>query len=316
MVYVWLLLGFFLLVKGADLFVDGASGIAKLLRIPSIIIGLTVVAMGTSLPEASVSVTAALAGKNELSLSNVIGSNIFNLIVVVGASALLRPIAVQASVLKKDFPISIIITGLLLIMSIPTAFHGEKAMVITQPEGVILLLIFAGYLASVVHDALKHRKNSLPEENPQTLSLGVTLIYIVLGAAAIILGGNLVVNSASEIAAAFGLSQTLIGLTIVAIGTSLPELVTSVVAAKKGESDLALGNVVGSNIFNLLLVLGMSCALHPVMVISESVVDLIFLIVVSIIIYLFSLSKKQISRWEGALMLPLYILYSVYIIMR
>lgn len=309
MVYIWLILGFFLLVKGADLFVDGASNAAKLLRIPSIIIGLTVVAMGTSLPEASVSVTAALAGRNELSLSNVVGSNIFNLIVVVGASALLHPIAVQASVLKKDFPLSIIITALALLMC-------GKSMMLDRTEGILLLIIFVIYLISTVLDALKHRKNTVDEESKSMLSLPSTLIYIIIGTAAIICGGNLVVDSASAIAANFGLSQTLIGLTIVAVGTSLPELVTSVVAAKKGESDLALGNVIGSNLFNLLMVLGISCTLHPVAVASESIIDLLFLIVVSIIIYLFSLSRRTVSRLEGALMLPLYIAYSAYIIMR
>lgn len=309
MVYVLLILGFVLLVKGADFFVDGASNVAKLFRIPSIIIGLTVVAMGTSLPEASVSVTAALAGQNELSLSNVVGSNIFNLIVVVGASALLHPVAVQASVLKKDFPLSIIITVLTLIMC-------GKSLVLSRPEGLILLAVFVVYLISTVRDALKHRKNTAADESKPALSLPVTLIYIVLGTGAIIWGGNLVVDSASKIAASFGLSQTLIGLTIVAIGTSLPELVTSVVAAKKGESDLALGNVIGSNIFNLLMVLGISCALHPVAVASESIIDLVFLIAASVIIYLFALSKKKVSRFEGALMLPIYVIYSIYIILR
>lgn len=316
LIYLYLILGFILLIKGADFFVDGASDAAKRLRIPSIIIGLTIVAMGTSLPETSVSITAAMQGKNELSLSNVVGSNIFNLLIVAGASALIRPISVQPSVLKKDFPFSIIITAFTLLLCIPTVYHGEKTSVLTNIEGIFLLILFAGYLITIVRDAKKARNSEECTTVQDTRSVFVIILYLVCGSAAVIWGGNLVVDSASQIAANFGLSQTLIGLTVVALGTSLPELVTSVVAAKKGESDLALGNVIGSNIFNLLMVLGLSCSLHPVAVVQESVVDLIFLIVSSIIVLLFARSSKQISKKESFIMIPLYLIYLAYIIVR
>lgn len=317
--YLLLLLGFFLLIKGADLFVDGSSSIARLLHVPSIIIGLTVVAFGTSMPEASVSVTAALAGKNDLSLSNVIGSNLFNLLVVVGASAALKPMNVQTSVLKKDFPLSILITILLLIMSIPTAFHGEKISILSRTEGCILLAIFIGYLAATVRQALKARQNFTDDESSEEnkeISIPLTIIYVILGAAGIIWGGDLVVDSASAIALTFGWSETFIGLTIVALGTSLPELVTSVVAARKGESDLSLGNAIGSNLFNILLVLGASASVHPIAVNLFTIYDTIFLAVASIIVYLFAVQKKNLNRKEGLMMIPLYIVFFIYIILR
>lgn len=317
MVYLLLILGFILLIKGADFFVMGCSSIAKILKVPSIIIGLTVVAFGTSMPEASVSITAALAGKNDLALSNVLGSNIFNLLVVIGCSSLLQPLVVQASVLKKDFPLSIIITVLLIIMSIPITPLGEKEAFISQPEGLILLAIFLYYMISTVLAALKARKGAADNgEEYAILSPVITFLYIAGGIAAIIYGGNLVVDSASQIAASFGLSENFIGLTIVAVGTSLPELVTSVVAARKGECDLAIGNVVGSNIFNILLILGASSALHPVSVSLFTVYDAIILAASSALIYLLALRKKEIGRKEGILMLPLYIAFLIFILVR
>lgn len=316
--YLLLLLGFILLIKGADLFVDGSSSIARLLHIPSIIIGLTVVAFGTSMPEASVSITAALAGKNDLSLSNVIGSNLFNLLMVVGISAAIKPMKVQTSVLKKDLPLSIVITVLLLVMSIPSAYHGEKVSILSRVEGCILLAIFAAYLAVTVRQALKARQNYINEENSgeKTISIPVTILYVILGIAGIIWGGDLVVDSATAIALTFGWSETFIGLTIVALGTSLPELVTSVVAARKGESDLSLGNAVGSNLFNILLVLGASTAVHPITVNPFTIYDTIFLAISSIIVYLFAIQKKDLNRTEGLLMIPLYIIFFIYIILR
>ena len=300
MKFLFLLLGFFLLVKGADLFVEGSSGIARLLRIPSIIIGLTVVAFGTSMPEASVSITAALAGKNDLSLSNVIGSNIFNLLIVVGVSAAIRPMKIQDSVLKKDFPFSILIAGLLLVMTVPTAYGNEKMSVLSSLEGCILLIIFVAYLAVTVRDALKARQENTTEqsEEPHITSIPTIILYVIVGIAGIVWGGDLVVDSASAIALTFGWSETFIGLTIVALGTSLPELVTSVVAAKKGESDLSLGNAIGSNIFNILLVLGASSAVHPIAVNPFTIYDTIFLVASSIIVYLFAVQKKELERRE------------------
>ncbi len=318
--YLLLIIGFVLLVKGADFFVDGSSNVAKLLKVPSLIIGLTVVAFGTSMPEASVSITAALAGKNELAISNVIGSNIFNLLVVVGASAIISPLVVQASILKKEFPFSILITALLLVFSLDTWVRRGGDNQISRLDGAILFMFIILFVASTVRHALSSRKvlqacdNSNDES--KVLSPVVSLVYIVLGLAAIIWGGNLVVNSATQIALSFHLSETLIGLTIVAIGTSLPELVTSVVAAKKGESDIALGNVVGSNIFNILLILGASATIKPIVVTTVSIYDLILLILASLLVYIFALINKKISRTEGIFMILLYIGYTYYIIVR
>lgn len=315
--YVLLIIGFVLLIKGADFFVDGSCGVARLLRIPSVIIGLTVVAFGTSMPEASVSINAALEGANELSLSNVIGSNIFNLLVVTGVCAAIRPLPVTASVMKKEFPFSIVITGVLLVMSLDTLLFGGTNNTISRINGMILLVFFVAFVASTVRDALRSRRERQDDaEDFKPLHPVTSILYIVGGLAGIVIGGDLVVQSASQIAASFGLSQTLIGLTIVALGTSLPELVTSIMAARKGENDIALGNVVGSNIFNILLVLGASAALHPVEVNRESIYDILILIVTSIMVYLFGVRQKNISRWEGILMLAAYVAFFFFITMR
>lgn len=314
--YVLLILGFVLLIKGADFFVVGSSSIAKLLKIPSVIIGLTIVAFGTSMPEASVSITAALSGRNALALSNVVGSNLFNLLVVIGCSALIRNMPIQTSILKKDFPICISVTMLLLVMYLPTMYHGQKTSILSRTEGLILLVLFLFYVASTVKDALKARKEIQEMGDFQVLSAPLTVLYIVGGIAAIAYGGDLVVDCASEIAASFGLSENFIGLTIVALGTSLPELVTSIVAARKDESDLAIGNVIGSNIFNLLMVLGSSSALHPIAVTAESVYDTLILLISSIFVYVFAYHKKEISRKEASVILPIYIAFFIYILMR
>lgn len=313
--YVLLILGFVFLIKGADLFVDGSSSIAKLLKVPTLIIGLTIVAMGTSLPEASVSVTAAMAGQNALSLSNVLGSNLFNLLVVVGACALIRPMPVEQSVLKREFPFSIVITVVLFLLSIDQfIFHSDSLL--SRADGIILLIFFVGFIVFTVKSALKSRSNASEEEIEVTLSPLKSVIFIIIGIVGIALGGDLVVDSASAIATTFGLSETLIGLTIVALGTSLPELVTSIVAARKNESDLALGNVVGSNLFNILFVLGMSASIHPIGVGMDSVIDTLILIITSILVYIFAILKKSINRIEGFSMLLMYAAFMVYIIIR
>lgn len=328
MSYLLLIIGFILLIKGADLFVDGSSSVARLLRIPTIVIGLTVVAFGTSMPEASVSITAALQGKNDLAVSNVIGSNIFNLLIVLGISAFVSPIKARRSVLKKEFPFSIIVAAILLVMLVKTQFStvlsGEGTFFLGRVDGVILLALFLLFVVNTVKDALDYRNRSADdvaervemEEEMRILSPSKSALYIFVGLAGIIVGGDLVVDSATEIALAFGLSQTFIGLTVVALGTSLPELVTSVVAAGKGENDLALGNVVGSNIFNILLILGASAAILPVQVSVASVYDTIVLIAVSIIGYMFTVTKRQINRKEGAIFVVMYLTYFFYILMR
>lgn len=324
-VYVTLVIGFVLLIKGADYFVDGSSSVAKLLRVPTIVIGLTVVAFGTSMPEASVSITAALAGKNDLAVSNVIGSNIFNLLVVLGASACVRPLQAKWSVLKKEFPFSILITVVLLIaivgVNVGSVVDSGAVFVLGRVGGLVLFALFVIFLVSTVRDAMKSRNDAavneeLANEEYEIFSKSKSAVYIAVGMCGIIFGGDLVVDSASKIAEQFGMSQTFIGLTVVALGTSLPELVTSMVAARKGENDLALGNVVGSNIFNILLILGTSAAIKPITVNVLAVYDTVILIVASLIVYVSAVSRKGISRKEGILFLAVYLGYFAYILLR
>lgn len=310
-VIIFLLLGFVLLIKGADFFVDGASSVAKILKVPSIIIGLTVVAMGTSLPELAVSVTASMSGNNALAVSNVVGSNLFNLMVVLGASALMNPIIVGKETIKKDYPFSVACAGLLLIF-------GFIGMELGQIDGMILLVIFVAFILYQVFSALKARKGVEDEEEEEVkqIPLWLSIIYIIGGAVAIKFGGDFVVDSAVSIAKAFGLSETLIGLTIVALGTSLPELVTSVVAAKKGELDMAVGNVVGSNVFNILMILGVAASLSPITFLQENIIDIVILIVFSLITWVLCWTKGKLQKKEGFLMILLYAAYLVYICTR
>lgn len=309
-----LLIGFVLLVKGADFFVDGSSQIAKKLKIPSIIIGMTVVAMGTSLPELAVSVNASLSNSNSLAISNAIGSNIFNLMAVIGLSAVMTPVAVQSYVLKRDFPMSVFATVVLLIL-------GFISMSIGLIDGLVLLFIFVCFISAMVLAALKSRKEKLTlsdenESEEKELSAFKCILYIILGAAAIILGGDLVVDSAVCLAYSFGMSETLVGLTIVSIGTSLPELVTSVVAARKNEVDIALGNALGSNVFNILMILGVAGAISPMTVILNNLLDIAILIVLSLIVWAIAAKKRELKRSDGILMLVLYLAYMAYIIIR
>ena len=305
MEYFLLLVGFVLLIKGADFFVDGASSIAAKLKVPSLIIGLTVVSMGTSLPEAAVSISASLSGSNDISLGNVIGSNIFNLLVVVGVSSMILPIFTDKAVLKRDMPVNIAITAILCCLLL----DGQ----LSRLDAAILLVLFISYMLMLFRSA---RKNRTEESDQKVLSWPISLLLTGLGVAAIIVGGQMVVNSATEIAIALGMSETLVGLTIVAVGTSLPELVTSIVAAKKGDSGIAMGNVVGSSIFNILFILGMTGVIHPLSAESAFFIDSGILIGVSLVTLLFAYTKNKTGRTEGAILTLMYIAYMAYIIMR
>ena len=301
-----LVLGFFFLIKGADLFVDGSSSVAKIFKIPSVIIGLTIVSIGTSLPEAAVSISASLKGAYDLSIANVVGSNIFNLLGVVGASAIICPFVIDKVIMKRDFPISILSTMLLAVMLIDTT--------LSLVEAIILFILFIGYILLLVRSALKNRSED--GEEYKTLSLPKSLLFIAIGIAAIVSGGTITVNAATFFAEALGMSELLIGLTIVAVGTSLPELVTSVVAAKKGESEIALGNVIGSNIFNILFILGMSGIVHPLNCEIGALIDTILLIGMSLLMYFVCKTKSRVSRVEGYISVVIYVVYVVYIILR
>ena len=305
MMYLLLIVGFVLLVKGADFFVSGASSVAKALKVPSVIIGLTIVAMGTSAPETAVSITASLGGNNGISLGNIIGSNIFNLLMVIGISAVIIPFNSDKEILKRDMLWNIAITVLLLVL----IFDGS----LSRLDCVILLAGIAAYLTVVVRSALKNR---VEDNSDEKVSVPKAVVFILGGLAAIVFGGDLVVDNASLIAKSLGMSDTLVGLTIVAIGTSLPELVTSIVAAKKGDSGLALGNAVGSCIFNILFILGIASAIAPMTADYEIIADVCILIFVSIVTYIFARSKERVSRLEGLFCVLIYGTYSAYIIMR
>lgn len=307
-----LVIGFLLLVKGADFFVEGASDIARKLGIPSIVIGLTIVALGTSLPELAVSVTAALKGNNDIALGNVTGSNIMNLLVVVGLAAVIQPVALKRSVLKRDYVMMILMTFLMLAAAAESFWNNGEGS-ISRLDGAVLLGVTAGYMYRLIRTAVRDR---VVEQFGITRPLPLSLLFCAGGAAAIIGGGQMVVNSATDLAYRIGMSETLVGLTIVAIGTSLPELVTSVVAAKKGESEIALGNVLGSNILNIGFILGTSGVIHPITIGMENVYDIIILISLTIIFLLPLWRKEQVSRVTGAVMLGCYLGYMIYIIMR
>lgn len=308
---VLLLAGFVALIKGADIFVDGSSSLAAIFKVPTVVIGLTIVALGTSAPELAVSTSAALKGSNEIALSNVVGSNLFNLLMVLGVCAVIKPVPIDNVIKKRDFPFSIITTVLLFAVlgigaltsaDLSAVKMADNVSVVSRVIGIVVLLIFIAYIALLIVSA---KKNPTEEEPVKTMSPLKSVIFIILGVALIIAGGQFVVNSAKYIAAAFGMSETLIGLTVVAFGTSLPELVTSIVASRKGENGLAVGNVVGSNIFNLLFILGVSAALHPIPVNLASMFDFAILIIASVLVYIFSLTNK-INRLEGAVMILMY----------
>lgn len=312
MTYILLIIGFILLIKGADYFVEGSSNLAKALKIPTLIIGLTVVAFGTSAPEAVVSIIASTKGSNEIALSNIIGSNIFNLLAVLGISAIVKGLKANRQIITKDFLFSILATFILIALIFDKFLSGDKLNIITRGEGLVLLSILVLYVYSLILTASKEKK-LIKEKHKLTPK---DILMLVLGILAVILGGELVVKSSQQIALNLGISETLVGLTIVSIGTSLPELVTSIVAAKKGETDIALGNVIGSNIFNILFVLGISSTLSPILVNSQSLIDVLILLGITIICYIFTIYNQRIGRTKGIIMALTYLIFMIYIIMR
>jgi len=314
--YLLLVIGFIILIKGADFFVDGASSIAKIAKMPTLLIGLTIVAFGTSAPEAAVSINAALKGSNDIAIGNVIGSNIFNLLVAVGISAMIRPIKVQKTTIIKEYPLSMYSVALLIILSLDNLFAGNNANLLTRGDGLILLLGFGVFMFYLIEMAVLSKEADDEVEEIVKLPLSKSIIFSLLGLIGIVFGGDIVVKSATNIALQLGMSQTLVGLTIVAVGTSLPELVTSVTAARKGESDIAIGNIIGSGLFNIFFVLGISATIHPIAVSSKLIFDFIILAIVTVISHVFAYSKKEVDKKEGFALTAMYIAYMVYIIIR
>ncbi|GAB3046760.1 calcium/sodium antiporter [Virgibacillus ainsalahensis] len=316
MTYILLIAGFALLIKGADLFVDGSSNIARLLRIPPILIGLTIVAFGTSSPEATVSIIAALEGSADVSLGNVVGSNIFNLTLVVGVAAFLYPLKVEGETVRKEIPFTLLASGVLFVLMSDIILQGLGSNLLTRSDGLIFLLFLSIFMYYVIEIGLKSRRDTADEAVSEDIKWGKSIVFTLLGLAAIVFGGDLVVDNGTEIAYSLGMSETLVGLTIIAIGTSLPELVTSISAALKKESEIALGNIVGSNIFNILFVLGASAVISPLAVNGKVFMDVMIMIILTVILLVFSRTNFKIGKTEGIILAAIYVIYLVYIIIR
>ena len=306
-----LVLGMFFMIKGADFFVEGSSNIAKLLKIPSLIIGLTLVSIGTSAPELSVSIQSSLALNTDLSFGNVIGSNIFNVLIVIGASALFTTLVVSKEVEKIDIPILLGVYALLLVFAFVVS-----PLQIELWEGIVIFSLFIIYTAYLIIRAKLNPSQEEEKDDEKKKPWWLNLILVAVGLAGIIVGGDFVVDNASEIATTLGMSEMLVGLTIVAIGTSLPELVTSMVAAKKGENDIAIGNAIGSCLFNIVLILGTASMICPVGLELVQLVDVIVMIVSVLLVFLFAFKSYKIKKWQGILLIAIYIVYFVYIILR
>ncbi|SET01923.1 cation:H+ antiporter [Oceanobacillus limi] len=316
MTYILLVVGFALLIKGADFFVDGSSNIARLLRVPSILIGLTIVSFGTSSPEATVSIIAAVEGTAGVSLGNVVGSNMFNLTLVVGIAAIIFPLKVESATIRKEIPFTLLATTVLYVLISDVFLQDFDGNFITRSDGIILLLFLVIFMSYVFEVAMKSRKSNADEVVPQDIKWGKNIIFTILGLAGIILGGELVVRNGTEIAYSWGMSETLVGLTIIAVGTSLPELVTSIVAAMKKESEIALGNIVGSNIFNILFVLGATSVITPLPVEGKVFFDIKAMMVLTIMLLIFSRTKYKVGKSEGYVLVLAYVIYLIYIIIR
>ena len=314
MSFLLLIVGFFFLIKGADLFVDVSASIARKFNVPAMVIGLTIVAMGTSAPEAAVSITSSLAGQNDMSVANVIGSNFFNILIVLGVSSIIATLPVQKDTIKKDGPFLLFVSALLLVFGID--------LNISRVEGLILLAVFAYFLVNTVKSA---KKSSISEDEvaitmdveiDENASMPKTILLSVIGVVGIVIGGDMVVNSATDIATSFGMSANLVGLTIVAFGTSLPEFVTSVVAIKKGETEIAIGNVIGSNIFNILLVLGLATTIKPITISFIALIDTIFMVAITVLLYLFMKKNNCLVKKQGIVLVAIYVAYMAYTILR
>lgn len=328
----FLVIGMTLLIKGADYFVSGASAIAERLKVPSMFIGLTIVAFGTSLPELSVSITSAISGSINLSVGNIVGSNLFNTFLILGLIAIFNPIPMSKSSQKIDFPFLIAITGALMLFSFDSILNNEPSNILSRTESILFLIFLILYLYILIFNANRKRKRqikqeqfllkqnstlqTLSEQQSKTLKIWQIIIYVVFGLAAVVFGGECVSSTAKYLAVKMGMSEALVGLTIVAVGTSLPELVTSIVAAKKGENDLALGNVIGSNIMNISLILGSVGLIAQAPISSEIVTDIIILFVATIIFITICFRKSDINKKEGIILLCIYLAYLAFAIIR
>ena len=308
-----LIIGFVILIKGADLFVDGASNIALNFKVSKMLIGLTIVAFGTSAPEFAVSVKGLLSGSFDIVLGNVIGSNILNILLILGVAAMIHPLVVKSNTVKKELPITLLITVLFSVLLSDNLFDKSMSNNFTRGDGIVLILFFLVFIYYLIN-LMRNKVEDTTDE--KILSLPKSFLYTFIGLVAIILGSNFVVDSASYLAKVLGVSERIISLTIIALGTSLPELVTSVMATKKGEYDIAIGNIVGSNIFNIGIVIGLPVTiLGGISKITFSYIDLIVMIVTALMLYLFSKNDYKISKREGLSFLILFVVYYSYVIL-
>lgn len=314
-------LGIVFLIKGADFFVSGASSIAKKLKISTLIIGLTIVAIGTSLPEFSVSLTSAISKNTDLSVGNIVGSNMLNILLILGTVAIVSPIPIKSTSRKIELPFLLAATLILLLFSLDVILDGANVNIISRVESLLLLVLFILYLFILVFNARKSRRaeinsEEIYEKKEKDLKIWQIINYIIFGLSAVVFGGECVSSTAEYMALKLGMSESLVGLTVVAIGTSLPELMTSIVAAKKGENDIAIGNVVGSNIINTSFILGAVGTISPINVSSVILIDLLVLVIATIVFTVCCLIKNNISKKEGILFLIMYFSYFVFIILR
>ena len=305
-----LILGFMLLIKGADIFVDGASSTAQNFKVSKVLIGLTIVAFGTSAPEFALSMNALASKSTDMVLGNVIGSNIMNILLIIGIAAIIHPISIKNNTVKKELPFTLLISTLLVVLFLDIRLGNNVVNEISRSDAFVILLFFSIFLYYLVTLAIDKKKQDIKEE--PKFKLGKSILFVILGLAGIIIGSDLVVDNASKIAANLGVSERIIALTIIAFGTSLPELVTTIISSRKGEQDLLVGNIIGSNIFNICVVLGIPVAIFGgITPGSFQMIDLIMLIVSALLLYLFSKSYKKITRIEGILMLTLFISYYI-----
>lgn len=308
----FLLLSIVVIVKGSDMLVDGCVNLAKFLRVPTLVIGLTVVAIATGVPEIAISITSSIKGSNGLLLGNLLGSNMFNILFILGLIALIKPLLVKREIIIKNYLFALLSCFVLFVISYDVYFGDEAYNVITRSEG-ILLLCFAGiFLYSTILGVMD--ENRLKIEKGKFTAKDA--LWILIGILMVAISAEVIVNTSINISKWFGISENLIGLTVIAVGTNLPELVTSVVAVRKGEIDMAIGNLVGTNIYNIFLILGIAATINPIAISPSSFMDIIILAITSIIVYIFIQHKKDISKMEGILMIGLYMVYIVYVVIR
>ena len=308
-----LIIGFIVLIKGADIFVDGASAVAENFKVSKMLIGLTIVAFGTSAPELAVSIKSMTVGSGDIVLGNVIGSNILNILLILGVSALFHSLTVKNNTVKKELPITILITVLFSVLLLDNVFDKSSINTFTRSDGIVLLLFFSVFIYYLI--SMARKKVDEESTNSKTMSLGKAFIFTIFGIIAIVFGSNMVVDSASKIASLLGVSERIIALTIVALGTSLPELVTSVTATRKGEYDIAIGNVVGSNIFNIGMVIGIPVTIFgSIPNISINTIDIVVMIIAALLLFIFSFKEHKISRGKGLIFLLIFICYYSYIL--